>query len=342
MEKSLYIVGYFGYSNNKIDGQTIKTRNLFELLKMKKVGHISFFDSSLLKSNKLLIFNLIKGIISSTHIIYLPAHNNLKIFFPIIYILSKLFNKTLIYVVIGGWLPEFINNKPFHKWALARINGIFTETVNMKTKLELWYQYSNVHLMPNFRNHTYVPVIQKYDGKLRCVFMSRVIKEKGLDVIFRFIDRLNELNLTNTIQIDFYGPIPPNENEYVLGNIKKYAYLSYKGILDPEMIHQTLNNYDVMILPTRYPGEGFPGAILDAYISGIPVVVSNWKDIPSFVENGQTGNVFDLNNELEFGNNLIHLYNNKDLLYQMKLNSFEKSKEYSAEKCWEILNPFLK
>jgi glycosyltransferase involved in cell wall biosynthesis len=172
--------------------------------------------------------------------------------------------------------------------------------------------------------------------------MSRVIKEKGLDVIFRFIDRLNELNLTNTIQIDFYGPIPPNENEYVLGNIKKYANLSYKGILDPEMIHQTLNNYDVMILPTRYPGEGFPGAILDAYISGIPVVVSNWKDIPSFVENGQTGNVFDLNNELEFGNNLIHLYNNKDLLYQMKLNSFEKSKEYSAEKCWEILNPFLK
>lgn len=342
MENSLYIVGYFGYSNNKIDGQTIKTRNLFELLKMKQVGHISFFDSSLLKSNKLVFFNFIKGIISSTHIVYLPAHNNLKIFFPIIFLLSKLFNKTLIYVVIGGWLPEFISNKPFHKWALARINGIFTETLNMKTKLESWYQYSNVHLMPNFRNHSYVPDIQKYDGPLRCVFMSRVIKEKGLDVIFRYIDRLNELNLSYNIYIDFYGPIPPNENEYVLGNIKRYINLSYKGILEPEMIHQTLNNYDLMILPTRYPGEGFPGAILDAYISGIPVVVSNWKDIPSFVEHGKTGYVFDLNNEIEFGDNLIHLYNNKDLLFQMKVNSFEKSKEYSAEECWEILNPFIK
>ena len=341
MENSLFVIGYFGFSNNKIDGQTIKTRNLFDLLKMKQMTSISYFDSSFLKSNKFLIFNLIKGIISSTHIIYLPAHNNLRVFFPFIYILSKLFNKTLIYVVIGGWLPEFISNKPYHKWALARINGIFTETVNMKTKLENWYNYSNVHLMPNFRNHNYIPDIQSYEGPLRCVFMSRVIKEKGLDVIFRFMDNLNELNLTNSIKIDFYGPVPPDENEYVLENIKKYTNLTYKGILDPEMIHRTLNKYDIMLLPTRYPGEGFPGAILDAYISGIPVIVSNWKDIPSFVDVGKTGFVFDLDKEEEFGNKLIYLFNNKNQLYQLKLNSFEKSKEYSSEKCWEILEPFL-
>lgn len=341
MCKKLFIVGNFGCKNNKIDGQTIKSRNLYELLKMKNLGSISIFDTSSLKSNKLAIINLFTGIISSTHIVYLPAHKSLKIFFPIIFILSKLFNKSLIYVVIGGWLPEFISNKLFHKWALARINGIFTETLNMKTKLESWYQYSNVHFMPNFRNHSYLPDIQIYDGALRCVFMSRIIKEKGLDVIFRFIDRLNTLNLTNTIQIDFYGPIPLNQNAYFRENIKKYANLSYKQILDPDMIHQTLNNYDVLILPTRYPGEGFPGAVLDSYISGIPVVVSDWKDIQSFVEHGQTGYVFDLNNEVEFGNGLIYLSKNKDILFQMKLNSFEKSKEYSADKCWEIIKPFI-
>ena len=115
----------------------------------------------------------------------------------------------------------------------------------------------------------------------------------------------------------------------------------YHGHLEPSEIYSKLENYDVLILPTFFPDEGFPGSILDAYISGIPVVVSNWKDLPSFVDHGKTGFVFDLNNNIEFYNYIIKLYENPTLLANMKQKAFDKSKEYSSESAWKILKPYL-
>lgn len=37
MQKNILIIGYFGYVTNQLDGQTIKTRNVFDLIK-RNVG----------------------------------------------------------------------------------------------------------------------------------------------------------------------------------------------------------------------------------------------------------------------------------------------------------------
>lgn len=341
MKGNISIIGNFGFLENKINGQTVKTRNLLDLLNVKSQKNITYFDTSSTKSNKLTLLSLLKTLFTASKIIYMPAHSNLKFLFPILYLICKIRNVDIVYVVIGGWLPEFIKTKWFHKWALKNIKVIFCETNQMKSKLENWYNYNNVKILPNFRLNNNNPIFLDNGNQLKIVFMSRIIIEKGLDVIFRFLDDNNNLESPADIEVTFYGPIANESLAYFNSQIAKFDNAKYLGILEPNEINNTLNSYDVLVLPTRYPGEGFPGAILDAYISGIPVIVSNWKDIAEFVEKEKTGFVFELNQEENFGKSIYKIYNNKDLLKEMKLNSFEKSKEYSSESCWNILSPYL-
>lgn len=46
--------------------------------------------------------------------------------------------------------------------------------------------------------------------------------------------------------------------------------------------YETLSTYDVMLFPTFYNGEAFPGVFIDCFIAGVPIVASDWhfnKDI---------------------------------------------------------------
>ncbi len=337
MKGKILVLGNFGYSNNNIDGQTIKTRNLYSLLENNYDGFVTYFDTSEIKNNNGKFFTMLTQLIRANHLVYLPAHHNLKFIYPLIYILSRIFNFSIFYIVIGGWLPEYIKERPFHRWSLSRISGIFPETQNMKRKLEEWYGFQNVKILPNFRIHNYTPIIQERGPAFRFVFMSRIIKEKGIDVIFRMCESMKERDLIGAFSIDFFGPIGKNDETYFFDNLKLYPNLEYNGVLDAQEIHSVLNNYDMLILPTRYPGEGFPGAILDAYIAGIPVLVSNWKDLASFVDEGKTGFVFNLNNENEFVERVTFLVKNQKSLIGMKEMAYEKSKQFSVNECYEVL-----
>ena len=92
-----------------------------------------------------------------------------------------------------------------------------------------------------------------------------------------------------------------------------------------------------MLFSTRYLGEGFPGTILDSYISGIPVIASDWRYNSDLVIHGQTGFLLAPGKEVVILEVLEALYNDRDLLFKLKQNAYQKSKEYAPEIVWEII-----
>ena len=122
---------------------------------------------------------------------------------------------------------------------------------------------------------------------------------------------------------------------------KAKSKISYKGILEPKgnSIYEILSNYDLMVFLTYYQGEGFPGALLDSYISGVPVIASDWKYNSEIIKEGETGKLFisqdidDLTDKLEF------MINNPDLIYQMKRNCLEEARKYNAD---FVIDSFIK
>lgn len=344
MRNRVLVIGYFGYITNQLDGQTVKTISVYELLKSKEIeiGSVSYFDTQQFQYSKLSFFKMISLLIECNKLIYLPAHNNLKYIFPFLFIFSKLKRIEIIYIVIGGWVDEFLQTKKLHVSMLSKIKGIFTESNQMTNNLIDQYNFKNVLTFPNFRLHSFIPSFKFESNRFKVAYMARIFKEKGIDIVFRLADYVQKkYGKKHSISIDFYGPIQKDEEDYFREELDKYDFVSYKCILKPEQIYSTLEQYDVVVLPTRFFTEGFPGTIMDAYISGVPVVVSRWKYASEFVNHGDSGFLFDLEKEDDFYSYVDCLYNDRSQLLKMKLEAYKKSKEYSSESAWQILKLYL-
>lgn len=341
----ILVLGYFGFISNKLDGQTVKTRSIYDLLVRKSTFDIDYFDTELLKSNRLQIMGLISKLFSCDKLIYLPAHGNLKYLFPFLYFISLFCNFQILYVVIGGWLVEYLDSKPLHRMLLKKIRAVCPETNQMKLDLETKYFFRNVTILPNFRKKasaTNTSPLLDSNSKLKLVFMARIQKMKGLDYIQNLAEYIKKENKDDLIVLDFYGQIDINDREYFNGLISNYPFLQYRGILFPEYICNTLSQYDLLILPTHYYTEGLPGSVIDAYMAGIPVLVTKWKHASEFVENNITGFIIPFHNGT---NNFIEIINqllsNKSRLDSMKTAAKKKGYFYSDDYIWNTISSLL-
>ncbi len=340
--KNILVLGNFGYANHDLSGQTIKTRVTLEMFQAKyPTEFLDYFDTQTLVSIGSW-FKLLNKLFKCNQLIYLPAQNNLKYLFPIFFILSYIFNYRIIYSVIGGWLVPYLKHKPLHRWMLKRIQIILAETTRMKSELIQHYDFKNVDVLYNFRISEFKAEIKEHTD-LKLVFMARIDPNKGLDTIFHLCDRINKCQPKPNITIDFFGPFSPNiRSQEFIAEVSKYNFVSYHGHLEPEEIHKTLSDYDILLLPTHYYTEGLPGSLIDAYISGLPTIVSEWMHAKEFVENNSNGYIIPFTNHTEEICKIVFdLYNNRELLNGLKRNAIEHGKQFSLNYAWNKISNYI-
>lgn len=340
-KKKILVLGYFGYETNQLDGQTIKTRNIYDLLKSKEDEEeyiVYYFDTQRFQKNKLNVLRMFYQASKCDLLIYLGAHNNLRYFFPILDTITRIKGIPLHYILVGGWLADFIADKPKLTKRLSKVAGLYPQTRDLTIRLQEEYGFKNVVQLNNFRLSSFVKDNRsKKDDIIKLIFMARVHPMKGANLLFK-LDEVFQVKGIDNVSIDIYGPMfNEYESEFKLKIQKASESIKYKGILAPDKIHEILSTYDLMLFPTKYYTEGFPGTILDAYIAGIPVVATKWQYADEFVEDGVSGIVSEFNNDDLFINNVITLIENKDRLESLKRNIPQQAKKYSPETAWRTI-----
>ena len=335
----LLVIGNFGFINNKLDGQTVKTRSIYELLNKKKQDSdkIEFVNTENLMRSPGRITNFLTSFWFCDKLILIPGRNSISYLFPFCYIFSLVLRFQIIHVAIGGWTDVFFEKNIIHRWIGKRIKAVLVENLHVKEALNNALGFTNVSVFPNFRNTFFVPEFNDSTPKLKLVYFSRIMMEKGIDTIFEIANAFKINHAAHKLSVDFWGQIEPKDEKYFFENVGKYDFMSYNGALLPQKIHETLNMYDLLILPTKYFTEGFPGAILDAYISGIPVLVSNWKHAKEFVKERESGFICKMGDTSMFVSRINELIDNPELLANLKKGAYSESKKYSAEMAYEIL-----
>ncbi len=80
-----------------------------------------------------------------------------------------------------------------------------------------------------------------------------------------------------------------------------------------------MKKYDLLLFPTKYYTEGIPGTIIDAYFSGLPVLVSRWENHNDILyEKRNRNNVYEFDCIEDFEIKLEYLVNNQEMLEKMR------------------------
>ena len=340
--KKIYLFGNFGYFSNDLNGQPIRSRTVLESIRKYKPDYAIYYtDTSFLKNAKgvSLIKILISGLyhwLSSRHIVLLPAQSAVT-FVPIIsyYTRGIRHNKTH-FIAIGGWLDQFlINNTKYLKYFKA-MDHIYVQTRSLQLKLEN-IGLKNLLLFPNYRIYQNGLIEHKLiNHEKKLVFLSRVAKEKGIELA---IEAINILNNTagNRLTFDIYGPVKMDYSQEFFRLITGSDSIFYKGVLEPDQIRATLAQYDIMLFPSYYEGEGFPGAVLDAMSAGVPVIASDWKYNAEIIKNGRTGLICKSRNTADLVEKIRYLTGHADVLKTMKENCLAEAKRYHETNVAPIL-----
>lgn len=327
------VIGAFGYKT--CNGQTIKTNNVYRAL-AERLGEVEKIDTFGWKKNPIkLFFRCRKAVKDCDNIVFLPAHNGVKVFVPLLLFFNRKSKKKLHYVVIGGWLPELAKKNKRLARKLKQLNGIYVETESMKDALKN-LDIDNVYVMPNFKYYNRDFNCEKTrDGDIirLCIF-SRIVKEKGIEEAVDAVKKAN--SVLNRYELDIYGSIDEGYKQRFY-KLKEYFpnNIRYCGIIESENALKIISNYDYLLFPTYYDGEGFPGTIMDAFAAGTPVLASDWKYNSEIVEEGYNGYLFDAKNVGSLTNLLLSLDKQRDL--HLASNCLSTAEKYRPEEVIMIL-----
>ncbi|MBQ3195382.1 MAG: glycosyltransferase [Clostridia bacterium] len=343
MRAKASVLGHFGEGTQLLNGQTVKTKIITEELQSSMgQAQVLKFDTH---GGKIMIlkapFQVFKALKNSTNVLIFPAQNGLRVYAPLISF-AKLFYKKrkTHYVVIGGWLPQFISKRQVLTKALKKFDGIYVETNTMKSALEQ-QGFSNVFVMPNCKKLRVLSAAElvypsKTPYKL-CTF-SRVMQEKGIETAVNAVKQVNDKLGYMAYTLDIYGQVDSSQTEWFESLKNQFPdYICYCGCVDADKSVQILQRYFALLFPTHFYTEGIPGTIIDAYAAGIPVISAKWASYTDVVDDGVTGIGYDFDNTQQFVNILLDLIKSPAAFLDMKTNCIRKAKDYTPETAIKIL-----
>lgn len=331
MKTDILFIGALEYPQIPKDGEGIKNRFLMDYFR-KHFDKVSYVDTKKWRRNPLILLKLVYNLLFvqiDSIIVSVSNPSAYKIF----KVLNKMHLKSKIYYwMIGGYTPIKILKGIFKPEPFRCIDKIIVEA----DKVGDFYKeagFDNVIRVYNFKPFNYVPdVAIPHDGKVKFFFLSRIDELKGVDHIFDCVREMNSMGYQDRYIVDLYGRIEIDEKEF-MRNVNDLSNVEYKGFLDlrNEDNYKLLSQYDAMLFPTRHLTEGFPGAIADAAISGVPVIASNWNYAEELIGDNVCGLLFPMGDKDALREKMINAIDHRDVLQNMRSSCVAKAQSYKIE-----------
>ncbi len=212
---------------------------------------------------------------------------------------------------IQGWLM---------RWVISHCDYYLAQTraqVDSARALGIahvrWYPTSRPQLLK-------MPVMR--ETCQRFVYVGWVCESKGIPEILGAGRGL----AAEGIQVDVYGPFRDGVTE---ADFSGQHIVRYRGVIPAGKATETIAQYDALLLPTHWEGEGYPGVILEAYQAGLPVIATRWRTIPEIVDD-TSGILISPSSADELSAAIKALASNNELYAQLQHGAREKARSFST------------
>jgi glycosyltransferase involved in cell wall biosynthesis len=343
--KKVIFVGWVNQGKAPVDGET--TKNQYIIAELKKYCKVTVLDFYKKKQHPWIYVQALWTLISkpkATIILSTSAKN--------VYTMLKVFKKLhikreIIHWVIGGAFGKHVQEGRFRADVFNYVKYNLVQCQGMIAELES-AGVTNAKFVSNFKPITYYPDLEKViadrksSDKIRFVFLSRIMPDKGCNYLLEAIRVLNEKGLQDKFIVDFYGKIDSSYKNYFMLKVNQLTNTAYHGLLDlrTKEGYDTLATYHAMVFPTIHPTEGFSGIFIDAFISGLPILASKWAYNEEFITQGDLGIIYPAHDINALADSMEDCILGKTDLFTLAIKSRNEAENYQSDKV--ITKDFIK
>jgi len=282
--KVLVVGGLINEKKTSIGGVTKLNKDFYEYLKKNnyKVDFVQTnkFSVKFLSGVINYLFVAMRFMIKVFNcdlIIFSLSNKGVLYILPLMLLVGKAFRKKCVVRRFGGNAINYYESIDVFKRQILKYIYKCADIIFFETKYQVQYFMrfnENCFWFPNSRSKSPYSVSDSFKKKL--IYIGGVRKEKGV------LEILNaSCFLDDDYVVHLYGPLYSDMVDVDFGKYKA----KYKGVIDPENVQKIISNYNVLLLPTFWSGEGYPGVILEALSVGCPVIATNLKGIIEVVDN---------------------------------------------------------
>lgn len=191
----------------------------------------------------------------------------------------------------GGWLQKLTVS--LYKIGLSKAKRIFFQNKNNRDfGIRMGIADDSSILLPgsgvNLQHHTY----QEYpvdEGKIRFLFIGRLLKDKGIEELFETAKVIRQNHLQTEFQIigTIEGNYQKQVEELVANNV--ICYLGSQSDVRP-----FIGAVECTIMPSYH--EGMSNVNLESAANGRPVITTNVPGCKETVDDGKTGYLIEAKN----------------------------------------------
>ena len=335
--RKILLIGAFGDGTPTSSGQIIRTNVTYSELK-KRYGEKNVLTVNTSESKVKCFAELIWRLFYAKTVIVILSSNGMRVIYPILEIATKFLGKKVLNSVVGGMIEPILRAYPKCREAMKSFHINWVQLPDMIDELKKEGIF-NAEVLPNAKplkpvKAEEIKLISNPPYKF-CTF-SRISKEKGIEDAVEAIKKLNEREIVATL--DIYGVPDKNyakEFEKLMSDAPKF--IKYCGVAEYDKTPELLKDYYMLLFPTTFDGEGFPGTLIDAMFAGLPVIATDWKHNGKIIIDGQTGYLYDYKDKEKLSELMKNAISNPDGVYEMRKKCLEEAQKYTIERAMDII-----
>ncbi|AUC16631.1 hypothetical protein BTO06_16410 [Tenacibaculum sp. SZ-18] len=266
--------------------------------------------------------------------------------YAVFILLGSLLNKELIIHVHGNHLGDCYQSltgkkKRLFKYLVKRFSKGIVLSESLKNNLTPFLDSDQIHVLYNFAEDYLRDEREKDFSKLKLVFLSNLMQEKGIIYLLDALISLEENNILYEAKIA--GNIDINLKDNIEEKLNSLKFTEYVGVVKEEDKKSLLYWSNTFILPTFYKMEGQPISILEALASKNCVVTTAHAGIPDIIQDSKNGKFIAKESVKSIVVTLSYLAQNLDFVEEKaKFNEIYFQKNFSlnnfGENFIDILN----
>ena len=354
----IFMIGFYNYG---VSGSSLSFFQLFNRLKdnnydvrlinASRYRSSSFFWDfilSILKAVSILMQLLYVRLLcrSSVHLSFQASSRGHLYFSPLLYWTSRILGFKFSLRIFGGNYVIDLKStkllKYFSIFSFVRDPSVivYLQTYSQITLFKSLNHLCKVIHLPTSRTiscHKFnpSPYLDSFTSLLRIVYCGRVTRSKG---VYTAIEGLGDLP---NVTLDIWGSYVSLDEEKEYNMLaSQYSNVVFRGVYPPNTSVEIIKNYDCLILPTSYPGEGYPGVVVEAYIAGRPVLVPNNSPLNEIVTN-KTGLLLDTISSDSIKRSVELLFD-RQTLRSLQENAWQARLQFDSNMCDQIfINPII-